>query len=172
VSRSIRRQRQRGAGLVEYALGVSFVGVALLVSIGTLNDSAADELADRGGSIGYPTEAPTGSGGSGSGPVIPEEGLPDEGTEPPPYTGSIEGNCNGNDGAQDNCSFSLNPNPPAGMTVVWAVNPNMGYTGTPPTVTFTDKQTRTIQATVGGSTTLSRTVTCKIQAAKLRCSLS
>lgn len=166
------RRRQRGAGIAEYALGVSFLGAALVMGIGSVNDAASDELADRGGSIGHPTEAPSASGGPGSGPEVPEEGLPGGGTETPPYVGSIEGNCNGNDGAQDNCSFTLNPNPPAGMTVVWAVNPNMGYTGTAPNVTFTDKQTRTIQATVGDSTTLSRTVTCKTQASKLRCTIS
>lgn len=168
------RRGERGATLVEYALGVSFIGVAMMMGLGGLTGEATDELGDRGDSIGYPTEAPSGVDPTPSGPLVPEEGVEDP-EETPPYTGVIEGSCTGpTSDIQDHCTFTLNPTPAPELAVVWAIHPNVGYTGVPPDVTFTSRQTRTIQATVGGVTTLSRTVACTRQGASsnLKCTIS
>jgi Flp pilus assembly pilin Flp len=63
--------RQRGATLIEYALGVAFVCIVCLGAIGALEDNSGGRLDERGDAIGGDSEPigviPTGSGGSGSG---------------------------------------------------------------------------------------------------------
>jgi hypothetical protein len=72
------RRAERGAIAAEYALGVSLVVVVLLGSIEALGDSTADELRDRGSSIGAPDLGATGD------PAPPPLPPPDPSDPDPP----------------------------------------------------------------------------------------
>lgn len=52
-----RGSTQRGASLVEYALGVSLLAVAVVAAIGALEDAGEDGLTERSDRAGTPVEA-------------------------------------------------------------------------------------------------------------------
>lgn len=54
AERTTRRRRHRGAGLVEYALGLSLILGASMGAISSFEQESADALEERGGSIGAP----------------------------------------------------------------------------------------------------------------------
>lgn len=93
-------RRDRGAGLVEYALGVAFVALLLTTVIDRFQDSESSHLSDSGDRIGMPdldetyggSTPPTttggGGGGGGSGTTIDVELGPGTTTSATPDSGN------------------------------------------------------------------------------------
>jgi hypothetical protein len=153
-----RRAGDRGATLVEYSLGIALVVVVSLTAIQSVEDNAGDELSDRGGEIGHPSES-GGTGGTTGGTTGSTGGTTGGSTGGDPvYTGTVEGSCTGGGNDRRNCTFSLSPDP-SPTTPTWSILPSTGFTGTLPTITFTSGGSFTVRAQVG-TTEVTRIVEC------------
>lgn len=159
---------ERGASLVEYALGMALIAVVLLSVLQTVTDNAEQSLAGRGDTIGHPAdEGGTTSTTTGGGPG----GTSTSTSTVPGYAGTIDGICNGSNGNKNECSFTLDPDPSPAIAT-WSIVPPSGFTGTPPIVTFTEAGGRTIRATVNG-VTVQRVVNCSSNGSgKISCDLA
>lgn len=165
-----RRASSRGATLVEYALGVGLVAVAVLGALQVLSKDTKDSLATRGDSIGHPvseggatTTTTLGGGGGGGGSTTT--------TTAPGYSGTIGGSCTGSAGNSNNCVFSLSPDP-APTTPTWSLVPATGFVGVLPSVTFIAGGSRTVRADVGG-VVVQRIVDCTVNGGgKITCDLA
>lgn len=142
-----RRGGTRGATLVEYSLMAGLIAVVLIGAVQAMTDSASDELTDRGGEIGYPSQATGIVTTTTAGPVVTTTSTSTTSTTIVTY--SIGTSCTGTGGNSNQCTFTLTPDPGA-ATVAWSIDPASGYTGTPPVVMFTQKGKRTVQVTVDG----------------------
>ena len=151
------RRRDRGATMVEYALGVAFVAVVLVSVINYTQSGASQKLSSKGNSIGAPaveTGAPLPSTTTST-TIVPPPATTT--TTAPPYSGAITKTCQ-KGGNKNLCEFTLNPPPTAGAVVVWTIEPTgVGYTSTTSAdgftfdVSFDTEGDRTIKATVDGA---------------------
>ena len=96
-------QRERGATLVEYALGLALMALALVAGVQAFQDAESDQLQDRGDRIGMPdldesphSTTPTTSNGGSPGPSDPPPGTVSvslgPGTTSDPSVGEADGN--------------------------------------------------------------------------------
>lgn len=156
-----RSSNERGATAVEYALGIGLVVIVMLAGWSAIEDEGTDKLADRGASIGYPAEPPTGTGATSGGTAggTTDAGSTDDTT--PPYSGTVNGSCTGGADDEHTCAFSLDP--PA-ASVVWSIEPSSPGSvdaSASPTFLFKKEGTFSVRALVDGTTTVQRAVVCK-----------
>jgi Flp pilus assembly pilin Flp len=154
------RSESRGATLVEYSLLIALCCVLVLGAVNALQTKSASRLDARGKSIGHPGEVAVATSTTVVATTTTVVGTT---TTTAPYSGTISKACTGTSGSNNVCVFTLNPAPPAGAVVAWTIAPPTGYTGAPPSVTFTAVGVRTVQATVNAIAVPPLTVTCTTQ---------
>jgi hypothetical protein len=149
----------RAASIVQYAFLLAFI---IFVAIGTIValQVSGDPLLTLGRSVEEKeppeVQSETTTRGPGGGPGG-DPGGP----------ASAQVTCGGAGGASDTCTFTLTPTPAEAPT--WSIEPPGGFSGSPPTVTFTTPGTRTVRAVVGG-TTIATSVTCTDTGGQIVCS--
>lgn len=151
---------ERAATLVEYALGLALLAVAMLSGIDVLQRESGDRFKAAAPALGDPGEA------AGPPSTSPSTTSPPSTVAPPTYSGTIDGVC-----VLNTCTFLLNPLPLALPT--WSVSPSgsgSGVTGVPPAaVVFTKQGSFTVTANVDG-TTVTRSVSCTKDKSLVTCS--
>lgn len=149
-------QNDIGATAVEYALGIGLVVIAVLAGLQTVSDGAEDKLNDRGTAIGSPDEVGGSTTGGTSGGTT--GGATGGTTGGESYTGVVEANCTGGGNDKRNCVFALNPDP-APTVPTWQITPSSGFTGTLPSITFTEGGIYSVRGMVD-DTEVQRFITC------------
>lgn len=147
----------RGAALVEYALGVSLIVLGLVGGLQYVQSGAESKLSDRGNAIGHPSEVP-----ATTTTVKPGGGTSTTSTTSTtaPFSVMTMGTCNGNP-SRNACTFTLDPPPDPAAIVEWKIDPPTGVVGTlPGPVTLTSPGSYTVQATVNDVQTSPLVITC------------